>query len=96
MLAALCSSGASVLGVVAGIAAVGYLRGAEILMGPFRGDPSGVSQVAVPEAARVFHRNSRRLPRFCAVLGGAQALTALGLGSRAVAGPAAGSPASCS
>ena len=72
---------ASVLGVVAGIAAVGYLRGAEILMGPFLVILSGVSQVAVPEASRVFHRNSRRLPHFCAVLGGAQAVTAFAWGA---------------
>jgi O-antigen/teichoic acid export membrane protein len=71
----------SVLGVAAGIAAVGYLRGAEILMGPFLVILSGVSQVAVPEASRVFHGNSRRLPHFCAVLGGAQAVTALAWGA---------------
>lgn len=67
----------SVLGGVAGLASVGYMRGAEILMGPFLVLLSGVSQVAVPEASRVYHRNSRRLPHFCAVLGGTQALAAL-------------------
>jgi O-antigen/teichoic acid export membrane protein len=68
---------ASVLGAVAGIAAVGYLRGAEILMGPFLVVLSGVSQVSVPEASRVFRLNSKRLPHFCAVLGGSQAIAAL-------------------
>ena len=72
---------ASVLGAVAGIASVGYLRGAEILMGPFQMVISGVSQVSVPEASRVFAKNSRQLPRFCAVLGGAQALAALAWGA---------------
>lgn len=71
----------SVLGAAAGIASVGYMRGAEILMGPFLVVLSGVSQVAVPEASRVFHRNSRRLPHFCAVLGGAQAVSALAWGA---------------
>ena len=71
---------ASVLGAVAGIASVGYLRGAEILMGPFLVVLSGVSQVAVPEASRIFHKNSHRLPHFCAILGGAQAVTAFAWG----------------
>jgi O-antigen/teichoic acid export membrane protein len=71
---------ASVLGAVAGIASVGYIRGAEILMGPFLVVLSGVSQVAVPEASRVFNENSRRLAHFCAVLGGAQAVAALAWG----------------
>ena len=71
----------SVLGGVAGLASVGYMRGAEILMGPFLVVLSGVSQVSVPEASRVLHRNSRRLPHFCAVLGGTQALAALAWGA---------------
>jgi O-antigen/teichoic acid export membrane protein len=71
---------ASVLGAVAGIASVGYLRGAEILMDPFLVVLSGVSQVAVPEASRIFHKNSHRLPHFCAILGGAQAVTAFAWG----------------
>jgi O-antigen/teichoic acid export membrane protein len=71
----------SVLAAVAGIAAVGYMRGAEILMGPFLVVLSGVSQVSVPEASRVFHRNSQRLPHFCALLGGAQAAAAVAWGA---------------
>jgi O-antigen/teichoic acid export membrane protein len=71
----------SVLGGVAGLASVGYMRGAEILMGPFLVLLSGVSQVAVPEASRVFHRNCRRLPHFCAVLGATQALAAFAWGA---------------
>jgi O-antigen/teichoic acid export membrane protein len=71
----------SVLGGVAGLASVGYMRGAEILMGPFLVVLSGVSQVSVPEASRVLQRDSRRLPHFCAVLGGAQALAALAWGA---------------
>jgi O-antigen/teichoic acid export membrane protein len=71
----------SVLGGVAGIASVGYMRGAEILMGPFLVVLSGISQVSVPEASRVFHRNSRRLPHFCLVLGGAQAMAAVAWGA---------------
>ena len=62
-----------VLGAVAGLAAVGYVRASEILMGPFLVVLMGLSQVAVPEASRVFHRNAQRLSRFCLTLGGAQA-----------------------
>ena len=66
-----------VLGAVAGLAAVGYVRASEILMGPFLVVLMGISQVAVPEASRVFHRNSGRLARFSFILGGSQAAAAV-------------------
>ena len=69
-----------VLGAVAGLAAVGYVRASEILMGPFFVVLMGLSQVAVPEASRVFHRNPRHLGRFCFTLGGAQATAAVAWG----------------
>jgi O-antigen/teichoic acid export membrane protein len=68
---------AYVLGAVAGLAAVGYVRASEILMGPFFVLLMGISQVAVPEASRVFHRNSRHLARFCFFLGSVLASTAI-------------------
>jgi O-antigen/teichoic acid export membrane protein len=79
------SSGASqvrsfVLGAVAGLAAVGYVRASEILMGPFLVVLMGLSQAAVPEASRVFRRNSARLGRFCLVLGGVQAAAVVAWG----------------
>jgi len=37
----------------------------------------GVSQVAVPEASRVFHRRAGGLIRFCLAMGGVQAVGAL-------------------
>lgn len=69
-----------VLGAVAGVAAVGFVRGAEILMGPFVVILMGVAQVTVPEAARVFHRSAPRLAHFCLALGGVQAAAALAWG----------------
>jgi O-antigen/teichoic acid export membrane protein len=69
-----------VLGAAAGLAAVGYVRASEILMGPFLVVLMGISQVAVPEASRVFHRNSGRLARFCFILGGSQAAAAVAWG----------------
>jgi O-antigen/teichoic acid export membrane protein len=64
------------LGALAGLAQVGYVRGAEMLMGPFVVVLMGVAQVAVPEAARVFRHKPQRLSRFCLALGGAQAAAA--------------------
>jgi O-antigen/teichoic acid export membrane protein len=61
------------LGAIAGLASVGAVRGAELLMGPFMAVLMGLSFVAVPEAARVLRRNHRRLAKFCLVLGGGQA-----------------------
>jgi O-antigen/teichoic acid export membrane protein len=70
------------LGAFAGIAAVGTVRGAEMLLGPFFIVLSGVGLVAVPEAARMLQRSVRKLRLFCLLLGGAQAAAALtwGLG----------------
>ncbi|MQA59926.1 MAG: hypothetical protein GEU86_00190 [Actinophytocola sp.] len=70
------------LGAIAGLADVGAVRGAELLLGPFLAVLMGLSLVAVPEAARVLRRSRRRLPLFCLVLGGVQAIAALlwGLG----------------
>jgi O-antigen/teichoic acid export membrane protein len=65
------------LGVIAGLAAVGDVRAAQILMGPFLALRMGISLIAVPEAARVLSRNPRRLVRFCWLLGGSQALAGL-------------------
>ncbi len=65
------------VGAVAGLAAVGTIRGGELLVGPFLAVLMGLSLVAVPEAARVLRRSPRRLPLFCAVLGAGQAAAAL-------------------
>lgn len=68
------------LGAFAGIAAVGTVRGAEMMLGPFFIVLSGIGLVAVPEAARVLRRRPRALPLFCLLLGGAQAFAALAWG----------------
>ena len=69
-----------VLGGVAGLAAVGYVRASEILMGPFLVILMGISQVAVPEASRVLRRGPGHLRRFCLHLGGLQAAAAIAWG----------------
>ncbi len=70
------------LGAIAGITAVGAVRGAEQLLGPFLALLMGLSLVTVAEGARVLKRAPHRLKHFCMILGGGQAAAALlwGLG----------------
>ncbi|MEU3194093.1 hypothetical protein ABZ686_26465, partial [Streptomyces sp. NPDC006992] len=77
-----CVSGASQLrayglGAIAGVGAVGVIRGAELLLGPFLAVLMGLSLVTVAEAARVLRRAPHRLGPFCLLLGGGQAAAAL-------------------
>jgi O-antigen/teichoic acid export membrane protein len=65
------------VGGVAGLGAVGVVRAAEILMGPFLVVLMGIAQVAVPEASRVVAEAPRRLRAFCLLIGGSQAVVAL-------------------
>jgi O-antigen/teichoic acid export membrane protein len=65
------------LGAIAGLAAVGAVRGAVLLLGPFLAVLMGLALVAVPEAVRMLHRSSRRLFLFCLLLGVGQAAAAL-------------------
>lgn len=68
------------LGAIAGLADVGAIRGAELLLGPFLALLMGVNLFAVPEAARVLRRAPERLARFCLAIGGAQAAAAAAWG----------------
>lgn len=61
------------LGAFVGLADVGDVRLAEILMGPFLVVLMGISQVAVPEASAVLTRNAARLRLFSFGLGAVQA-----------------------
>ncbi|KIZ15919.1 membrane protein [Streptomyces natalensis] len=65
------------LGAIIGVGAVGAVRGAELLLGPFLAVLMGLSLVTVPEAARVLRRAPHRLGTFCLLLGGGQAVGAL-------------------
>lgn len=58
------------LGAITGLAAVGEVRGAQLLLGPFFSILVGISLASVPEAARVLRRAPHQLRRFCIVLGG--------------------------
>ena len=68
---------AVVLGAAAGLAAVGQVRGAEMLLGPFLVILFGVVQVVVPEARRAMRRGTAQLSRFCVVVGLALAAACL-------------------
>jgi hypothetical protein len=63
----------SVVGLVAGLTAVGLIRAADILMGPFVVLLAGVGQIAVPEAKQVLSRAPEHFVRFCFWLASAQA-----------------------
>ncbi|WP_030609221.1 membrane protein [Streptomyces sclerotialus] len=65
------------LGAIVGVGAVGVIRGAELLLGPFLAVLMGLSLVTVAEAARVLRRDPHRLGAFCLLLGGGQAVAAL-------------------
>ncbi len=69
------------LGAIAGLADVGAVRGAQLLLGPFVAVLMGLGIVAVPEAVRVLRRSRHRLPHFCLLLGGGLAAAALTWGA---------------
>ena len=56
------------LAAIAGLAAAGSLRAAELLLGPINTIIMGIAMMAVPEAARMLRRSTRRLQPFCMLL----------------------------
>ena len=82
-----CTNSASVqmraygIGLILGLAAVGYIQAATTLMGPFMVIFFGLGLVTVPEAARVLRRSPRHLPLFCLLVGGGLAAAALAWGA---------------
>ena len=69
------------VGVILGLAAVGYVQAALTLMGPFMVIFFGMSLVTVPEAARVLRSSPRRLPLFCLLVSGGLAVLGLAWGA---------------
>ena len=59
------------LGAITGLAAVGAVRGAQLLLGPFQALRMGIGLMAVPEAARVLTRSPGASTRSCTA-GGAR------------------------
>ncbi len=56
------------LAAIAGLAAAGSLRAAELLLGPLNTVIMGIAMMAVPEAAVLLRRSTRRLQPFCMLL----------------------------
>ena len=65
------------IGLILGLAALGYVQAASTLMGPFMVIFFGMGLVLLPEAARILRRSPRLLPLFCACAGGGLALLGL-------------------
>jgi O-antigen/teichoic acid export membrane protein len=65
------------VGAIAGLAAVGYVQGAGLLMGPFLVVFMGISLVTVPEASRILKRSPRHLRLYCMLVGAALSVMAL-------------------
>jgi O-antigen/teichoic acid export membrane protein len=68
------------VGVILGLAAVGYVAASSTLMGPFMVVLMGISLVTVPEAARILRRSPGHLRLFCLVTGLVLAVAALAWG----------------
>lgn len=53
---------------ILGLAAVGYIQAAGVLLGPLKIILFGISMTAIPEGARLLRSSPRRLPLFCAAV----------------------------
>ena len=69
------------IGLMLGLAALGNIAAAGVLMGPFQAVVMGVSLVTVPEAARILRRSPRHLGLFCVLVGAILAVAALAWGA---------------
>jgi len=71
----------ALLGGISGLAAVGFVQAAYVLMGPFLAILTGFSYIAIPEAARILRQSPRHLPLFCLLTAAALAVLALAWGA---------------
>ena len=65
------------IGLILGLAAVGYVQAANTLMGPFMVILYGSGMVVLPEATKIWRRSPRRMPMLCVLI--SVGLTTLGL-----------------
>ena len=66
---------------VLGLAAVGDIQAANVLMGPFKIIIFGLGMITIPEASHVLRKSPKRLPLFCLALTVGLSLTALAWGA---------------
>ena len=69
------------VGLLLGLAAVGYVQASSTLIGPFMVIFFGMGLVTLPEATRVLRRSPRYLPVFCLLISVGLALVALTWGA---------------
>jgi len=68
------------IGLLLGLAAVGYVQAANTLMGPYQVVLYGMGLVALPEAARILRNSPRHMKLFCLLLSVGLSLAALAWG----------------
>jgi O-antigen/teichoic acid export membrane protein len=68
------------LGLIVGLAAVGYVQAGALLMGPFQVIFIGISLVTVPEAARILRHSPQHLRLYCLLVGAGLAILGLAWG----------------
>lgn len=68
------------VGLMLGLASVGYVSASNTLMGPFVVIMMGISMVTVPEAARLLRRSPQYLRLYCLLCGTVLAVAAMGWG----------------
>jgi O-antigen/teichoic acid export membrane protein len=68
------------VGLILGLAPLGYVQAANTLMGPFMVIFFGMGLVLLPEAARILRKSPGHLPLFCACVSGGLALAGLAWG----------------
>jgi O-antigen/teichoic acid export membrane protein len=68
------------VGVILGLAAVGYVQASVTLMGPMTILFLGMGLVTIPEAARALQRSPRHLPLFCILVSAGLTVAALAWG----------------
>lgn len=68
------------VGLILGLAAVGYVQASVTLMGPMTILFLGMGLVTIPEAARVLRRSPRHLPLFCLLVSAGLAVAGLAWG----------------
>jgi O-antigen/teichoic acid export membrane protein len=70
-----------VIGAIGGLAVVGAIRGAELLLGPYNVFSLGVMLVALPEATRMLKISTGDLVRLCVIVSSALGSVAILVGS---------------
>jgi O-antigen/teichoic acid export membrane protein len=68
------------VGAIAGLAAAGALRGADILLGPVAVLHLGINLVAVPEGVRALRVSAQRLMHVCVLISTSVGIAAVGMG----------------